>query len=57
MGLVEWLCCVELPNTQKAIIPAVKSQQVAILDLMSKLVIRIEMLKAQNPDPDDQTAD
>ena len=37
---------VEEPNTQEAIVVAVKSQQDAMLDLMSKLVDRLERLKS-----------
>jgi len=48
---------VEEPNTQEAIVVAVKSQQDAMLDLMSKLVDRLERLKAQDSDPGDEAAD
>ena len=47
---------VEEPNAQEAIVAAVKSQQDAMLDLMSKLVDRLERLEAQDLDPRDQTA-
>ena len=42
----------EEPTTQEAIVMAVKSQQDAMLDLMSKLVDRLERLEVH-----DQTAD
>ena len=48
---------VEEPSAQEAIVAAVKSQQDAMLDLMSKLVERLEKLEAQDSDPGDQTAD
>ena len=42
---------VEEPSAQEAIVAAVKSQQDAMLDLMSKLVERLEKLEAQDSDP------
>ena len=41
---------VEEPIAQETIVVAVKSQQDAMLDLMSKLVDRLERLEAQNSD-------
>ena len=48
---------VEEPNAQEAIVVAVKSQQDAMLDLMSKLVDWMERLEAQDSDLGDHTVD
>ena len=46
----------EEPNAQEAIVTAVKSQQDAMMDLMSTLVDLLERLEVHDPDPGDQTA-